>query len=86
MVPPHLTAPSVPEYRPDELWEYSEDGQDSPEYISVCRVERPPEIHISCQQPSAEVTEMLIEDTERQDAIYSRLLRCETRMLVALVS
>ena len=37
-------------------------------------------------QPSAEVTQTLGEDTECQDAIYSRLLGCKTRLLMAVVS
>ena len=41
---------------------------------------------MNCQQPNAEVTQTLGEDTECQDAIYGRLLGCETRLLVALVS
>ena len=56
------------------------------DYISVQRVERLMEIHIGCQQPCAEVTQTLSEDTECLDAIYGRLLRYETRLLTALVS
>ena len=47
------------------------------DYISVQRVERLMEIHIGCQQPCAEVTQTLSEDTECQDAIYDRLRGCE---------
>ena len=68
------------------LWQYSAEGQDSPEYISVHRVEHFAEIHLGCQQPRAEVTQTVVEDTECQDAIYGRLLGCETRLLLALVS
>ena len=35
------------------------EGQDSPEYISVHRVERLAEVHMGCQQPNAEVTQTL---------------------------
>ena len=66
-------------YQVDELWVYSAEGQDSPKYISVHRVERLAEIHIGCQQPNAEVTQTLDEDPECQNAIYyGRLLGCET--------
>ena len=58
------------EYQVDELWGHFAEGQDSPNYISVHRVERFAEIHIGYQQPSAEVTETFGEDTECQDAIY----------------
>ena len=90
MVPSHLAALSVPKYRPninqfDEIQEYFVEGHDVPEYISVYRVERLAEIHIGCQ-PSAEVTQTLTEDTKCQDAIDGRLVGCETRLLVALVS
>ena len=40
MVPSHITALSVPEYRPDISWRarrYFAEGQDSPEYMSVRR-------------------------------------------------
>ena len=73
-------------YKVDELWGYSAEGQDSLEYISVHRVERLAVVDIGCQQLSAEVTQTPGEDTECQDAIYGRLLGCETRLLVALVS
>ena len=86
----HLTAQFVPGYRPDyqvdKLWPYSAEGWDSPEYISVNRVERLAEINIGCQQPNAEVTQSLDEDTECQDGIYRRLLGCQTRPIMALVS
>ena len=36
--------------------------------------------------PSVEVTKTLGEDTECQDAIYGRLLGCEIRLLMTLVS
>ena len=62
------------EYQVDELWGYTAEGQNSPEYISIHRVERRPEIHIGCQQPNAEITQTLGENTECQDAIYGRLL------------
>ena len=81
MVPSHLTALCTriqARYQVDELRRYSAEGQDSPEYISVNRVERLAEIHIGCQQPNAEVTQTLDEDTECQDAIYGKLLGCET--------
>ena len=71
-------------YQVDELRRYSAEGQDSPEYISVHRVQRLAEIHIGCPQTNAKVT--LGEDTECQDAIYGRLFGCETRLLMALVS
>ena len=57
-------------YKVGELWRYFSEGQDSPEYISVHRVERLAEIHIGCQQSNAEVMQTLREDTECQDAIY----------------
>ena len=88
MGPSHLTALCTriqAGYQVDDLRRYSEEGQDSPEYISVHRVERLAEIHIGCQQPNAEVTQTLVEDTECQDAMYGRLLGCETRLLMALV-
>ena len=44
------------DYQVDELWGYSAEGEDSREYISVHRVKRFAEIHIGCQQPTAEVT------------------------------
>ena len=56
------------------------------DYISDQRVERLMEIHIGCQQPCAEVTQTLSEDTECQDAIYVRLYERETTLLVALGS
>ena len=73
-------------YQVDELRLYSAEGQDSPEYISVHRVERLAEVHIGCQQPYVEVTQTFREDTECQDAIYDTLLGCETRLLMALLS
>ena len=73
-------------YQVDELWGYSTESQDSPEYISLHRVKRIAEIHIGSQQPCAEAIEMLGEDTECQDAIYGRLFGCETRLFMALVS
>ena len=73
-------------YQVDELWGYSAEGQDSPEYISVQQVELLAEIHIGCQQPNAEITQTLGEDTECQKSIYGRLLGRETRLLMALVS
>ena len=42
---------------------YSVEGEDSSEDISVYRVERPAEIHIGWQQPSAEFTQMLSEQS-----------------------
>ena len=45
-------------YQVDELGRYSVGGQDSPEY----------------QQPNAEVTQTLGEDTKFQDAIYGSFL------------
>ena len=38
-----------------ELWGYSAEGQESSEYISIHQIERLAEIHIGCQQHSAEV-------------------------------
>ena len=73
-------------YQIDELRWYPAEGQDFPEYISFQRAERLTEVHIGCQQPNTEVTQTLREDTECQDAIYGRLLGCETRLLMALVS
>ena len=52
------------------VWGYSAEGQNPPEYSSIDRVERLAEIHIGCQQPSAEVTHRLSEYTEYQDGIY----------------
>ena len=72
-------------YQVDELRLYSAESQDYPEYNSVHRVERLAEVHISCQQPNAEVTQRLNGDRECQDAIYGRLLACETRLLVVPV-
>ena len=89
MVPSHLKALCTKiqaGYQVDELRRYSAEGQDSREYVSVNRVERLAEIHIGGQQPTAEVTQTLGEDMECQDAIYGRLLGCETRLLMALVS
>ena len=71
-------------YQVDELRRYSAEGQDSPEYISVNQVKRLAEIHIGCQQPSSEITQTLGEDTECRDAIYGRLLGCETTLLVPM--
>ena len=86
MVPSHFTAQSVPEYRPDiRLTSFSDIPRFS-KYISVHRVDRLAEINIGCQQPNTEVTQTLGEDTECQSAIYGRLLGCETRLLMALVS
>ena len=65
---------------------YSAEGQDSPKYISVQRVERLSGIPVGCQQPSVEATQMRNEERECQDAIYGGLLGCETRLLVAPVS
>ena len=73
-------------YQVDELWGYSAKGPNSPEYSWVHRVDCLVEIHIGCQHPSAEVTQTVSEDTECQDAIYGRLLWCETTLLMALVS
>ena len=80
MVQSHFTAHFVPKYRQDIRLRsssgYSAEGQDSPEYIPVHRVERLAVIHIGCQQPSAEIMQTFGEDTECQDAIYGRLLGC----------
>ena len=92
MVPSHLRALSVSEYhyliqagyQVDELWSYCAEGQDSPQYISIHRVERLAEIHIGCQQPTVKVTQTLSEDTECQ--VSGKLLGRETRLLVALLS
>ena len=65
------------------LQELSEE-EDSPEYISVQRVECLAEIHRYYQRQTPEIAQ--IEDTECQDAICGRLLVCETRMLRALMS
>ena len=73
-------------YQVDELWEYPAEGQDSLEHISVHRVERLTEIYTGSQQPRAEVTQEIVEDTECQDTIHGRLLGCETELLMALVS
>ena len=73
-------------YQVYELWGYFAGDQNPPEYISVHRVERFSEIPIGCQQPTAEVTQSLSEDTECQDAIHGRVLGRPTRLLVALVS
>ena len=72
MVLSHLTALCTKMqavYQVDELWGHSAECQDSPEYISVRRVERIAEILIGCQQPIAEVAQTHSEDTDCQDAI-----------------
>ena len=89
MMPSHITALCTriqAGYQVDELLRYSAEGQDSPEYISFHRVERLAEVHIRYQQRNAEVTQTFGEDTGCQYAIYVRLLGCETRLLMALVS
>ena len=91
MVPTHITALTVPEYRPDiRLTRFGGILQRArilqSTYISVHRVNCLAEIHIGCQQPHAEVTQTLGEDTEYHDASYGRLLGWETRLLVALLS
>ena len=71
-------------YHVDELWGYQAGGQDSPQYISIHRVERCGDPH---RLPAAQCgSHADVENTECQDAIYGRLLGCETRLFVALVS
>ena len=86
-MPSHLTVLSVPDYRPDiRLTSFGGNrrgGHDSPKFISLHRVERLAEIRIGCQQPDAEITQTLIENTECQDATYGRLLGCETTQKTA---
>ena len=43
-----------------------------------------PQCHLGCQHPSAEVAQMLSEDMECQNAIYGRVLGCETRLLMSM--
>ena len=51
-------------YQVHELPGKSEMGPESPEYIRIVQVKCLAEIHIGCEQPTAEVTQMLSEDTK----------------------
>ena len=93
MVPSQLTAPFVPKYRPDiRLTSFGGIPKKARIFQTTSRFteqklgERLADVHRGYKQPTSEVTQTLSEDMEWKDAIYRRLLGCESRLIMALVS